>query len=448
MTIGEAAEPMANQGLRYPATRPTRFLARQPVLDVRRNIVGYELLSRSGWENCFRGDTNDAARQMLDNCVIMGVGPLANDGLAFVNCTREALVNRLVTLLPPETTVLEILETVELDAGLLEACRALRLMGYKLALDDFVPRPEMLPLIEIASFVKVDFRLSDAAARRQIHDLVRGSRAALLAEKVEDQYEFDVALAEGYKFFQGYFFCRPKIIADREIPPNRINYLRLLTELTRTPVDLREVTRLVGSESSVCYRLLLLANSALMGIRCEVTSVRSALMLVGEDRFRRLVTVAMSGAFGHGQPPILISLSLERARFCETVAPLIGEDPAEQYMLGLLSLLDAILQTSMQSLVTSLPLRKEAKAALLGGVNPAAIPLRLIRSFEVGAWGACSDAAKDLGVSEDILTGIYMDAVKWAAEQLPAKNVGNRAAAFWGATRVRERFPLRRSSGR
>jgi len=398
--------------------QPTRFVARQPIFDARRNVIGYELLFRSGWKNFFSGESDDATRRMLDNCVVMNIESLADDGLAFVNCTREALVDRLVTLLPPATTVLEILETAEPDAELLEACRELRAAGYVFALDDFMPRPEMRPFIEIANYVKVDFRLSDAAMRRGIHDLVRDSGAALLAEKVEDQDEFNLALAEGYEYFQGYFFCRPKIIADREVPPNWVNYMSLLAALTRTPLNLREVIRIVQAETSICYRLLRLANSAMIGVRGEVTSVRNAMLLVGEDRFRTLVTLAVSSALGRNQPAALIRLSLERARFCELVAPLIGESPTEQYMLGLLSLLDAILQSPMELLVRSLPLRGEAKAALLGVANPAALPLNLIRSFEAGAWGPCADAALQLGVSEDRLASIYMESLKWAHEAL------------------------------
>jgi c-di-GMP phosphodiesterase len=416
MTVEAGASLTAMAG--ESQAKPTRFVARQPILDARRNVFGYELLFRSGWRNFFTGESDDATLQTLDNCLVMGIDALADHHLAFVNCTREALVNNLVTLLPPATTVLEILETVEPDNELLAACRRLREMGYTLALDDFVPRPDLWPLVEIASFVKVDFRLSDAAMRRRIRDMVRDSPAALVAEKVVDQEEFDVALDEGYEYFQGFFFCRPKIITDRGIPPNWLNYLRLLAELTRTPLNLPEVTRIVESEISICYRLLRLANSALMGNRSNVISVQGALMMVGEDRFRTLVTLAASGALGRGQPSALISLSLERARFCELVGMLIGERRTEQYMLGLLSLLDAILHSPMDLLVKSLPLRDEARAALLGAENRVALPLNLIRSFEAGDWGPCAGTANELGVSEEKLASIYMESIKWAAQAL------------------------------
>jgi len=402
--------------------QPQRFLARQPILNARREVIGYELLFRSGWENCFPGqsgdDSDQATRQTLDNCVYLGIDSLTNNGVAFVNCTRDALVGKLVTLLPPKTTVLEILETVEPDPELVKACIELREMGYVFALDDFLPRPELQPLIDIASYIKVDFRLSDAKSRHEIQQALRGSHAALLAEKVEDQEEFAIARSEGYEFFQGYFFCRPKIMANREIPPNRMNYLRLLIELTRTPLNLREVMRIVQSEASLCYRLLLLANSPMWGVHGDVTSVRHAFMLVGENRFRTLVSVAASCVLSQDQPSALISLSLERARFCELLAPLVGEDPTEQFMLGLLSLVDAMLETTMEAVAKSLPLRPEAKEALLGATNPVAVPLCLIRSFESGAWGNCSCASTDMGVSEETLAGLYVDAVKWATETL------------------------------
>lgn len=380
-------------------------------------MVGYELLFRSGWENQFSGEPDEATRTTLDNCLSMDIESLVNGGLAFVNCTRDALVRRLVTLLPPTTTVIELLETIEPDAEVVGACLDLRQMGYRIALDDFIPRPEMQPLIEIADYVKVDFRLSDAAMRREIRQMTRHSHAALLAEKVEDEEEFLVAGSEGFTYFQGYFFCRPKIVGGRSIPPNQVNYLRLLAELTCKPLRLDHVVEIVQMEASLCYRLLRLANSPLWGVRNEVTSVRGAFMLAGEDRFRMLVSVAAASALGHNQSLALMSLSLERARFCELLAPLIGENPTEQFLLGLLSLLDAMLQTPMEAIVRSLPLRPEAREALLGAQNEAAIPLCLIRSFELGAWGDCS-LAKIPAVDEEMLAKLYVESVRWAAESI------------------------------
>jgi len=139
---------------------------------------------------------------------------------------------------------------------------------------------------------------------------------------------------------------------------------------------------------------------------------------VGETRFRALVSVAASCVLSQNQPPALIAMSLERARFCELLAPMVDEDPAEQFMLGLMSLLDAMLQTSMESITKTLPLRAEAKAALLGSTEPVALPLRLIRSFESGSWASCEGAISAFGISEETLAQLYMDSLKWAKETL------------------------------
>src|SRR5271163_5135958 len=178
--------------------RRTRFLARQPILNVSQEVVAYELLFRSGWENAFSGEADDSTRQMLDNILVVGTPWLSSNTLAFVNCTREALVGHLVTLLPPPHTVLEVLETVTPDAEVIAACRKLKDMGYRLALDDFLSRDGMGPLIEMADYVKVDFRASDPEARRKIRSQLRGSQAALIAEKIEERGEFALAVHEGH----------------------------------------------------------------------------------------------------------------------------------------------------------------------------------------------------------------------------------------------------------
>jgi c-di-GMP-related signal transduction protein len=419
MILGEACSPAGEAKPPSGMGQPSRFLARQPILNIRRELIGFELLFRAGWENCFSGEADQATRKMMDHCFYVGIDSLVGGGLAFINCTREALVNRLVTLLPPRNTVLEILETVEPDAEVIQACQELRKSGYRIALDDFVPRPEMQPLVDIADYVKVDLRLCDAAARREIHAMTRRSRAALLAEKVESQDEFEITRKEGYEYFQGYFFCRPKVIGSREIPSNKMNYLRLLVELTKKPLDIREVLRIVRLEASLCYRLLRLANSPVWGLREEVTSVRGALMLVGEDRFRMLVSVAASSALGQGGSTALIFLSLERARFCEHVAPLIGENPTEQFMIGLLSPLDAMLEIPMETIVNSLPLRSDVKAALLGERNHASLPLRTILSYETADSTAVTRS--DLPeIGEEKLTKLYLESVKWAMDTVDA----------------------------
>jgi len=399
--------------------RHTRFLARQPILNARQQVVAFELLFRSGWENAFAGDEDASTRQMLDNILVLGAQSLSANTLAFVNCTREALVGRLVTLLPPDFTVLEILESVEPEAEVVAACRDLKKMGYRLALDDFAPRKGMEPLIEIADYVKVDFLASNRRERKQIRAQLHGSRAALLAEKIEEKDDFNVAVDEGYEYFQGYFFSRPTMVARDEVPLNHLNGIRLLAALSKSPLDPREIEQLVLADAPICFRLMRLVNSPIYGLRGEVQSVQRALLVVGDDEFRKLATVALAGSLGGRQPHALVSLSLQRARFCELLAPHLNQDPVEQYLVGLLSLLDAMLETPMAALVELLPLRPEVRAALLGKYNAEAVPLSIAEAYETGDWSASMAADEILRLGADLLNSICFQAVRWAETTLP-----------------------------
>jgi EAL and modified HD-GYP domain-containing signal transduction protein len=115
-----------------PATHPpgTRYLARQPILDIHENIFGYELLFRGGPETLFCAVNSDAASlSTMDYSLVLGTQSLTHGKRAFINCTRELLVGGLVTLLPPDLSILEILEDVPPDRDVIAACRRLRSLG-------------------------------------------------------------------------------------------------------------------------------------------------------------------------------------------------------------------------------------------------------------------------------------------------------------------------------
>jgi c-di-GMP-related signal transduction protein len=403
-----------------PTATPTRFIGRQPILDPARQVFGYELLFRAGWENSFSGDSETAAQKMIDNTLLFGMDKLVQGGMAFINCTRDSLTSRVVTCLPAATTVLEVLETVQVDDEVIAACSELKRLGYRIALDDFLPGTSSDRLIDLADYIKLDFRACDAAQLRSIQSQLRGSPVTLLAEKVETAAEFQRALDDGYHLFQGYFFAHPAVLTSREIPTNHLIYIRLLSALSRSPADHGEIERLVGAEASLCFRLLRLVNSAGFGIRSRISSIRQALLMVGEIEFGKLVSIAAASCLG-GQPdqsPELILLCLHRARFCELLAPIAGQDSAEQYLIGLLSVLDVMLNVSMQQLLQLLPLRSAAADVLLGNPSPIDLPLRLVRHYERSDWELCAGFCSTLAISEAELASIYLESLDWANQNV------------------------------
>lgn len=419
-SYGEPAIVGSPDLLEHRESEPRRFIARQTIFDGSRNVYGYELLFRSGWENYFRGDTDAATRVMIADGALYGFNDLTHGVPTFVNCTRESLVNGLVTLLPT-TTVLEIVETVVGCDEVLEACARYKKMGYKLALDDFQLHDGMAGLIAMADYIKVDFSLSDAAERQRILSALKGRKVIMLAEKIETEVEFEAAQAEGFTLFQGYFFCHPTVFSKKRLPSNGANYMYLLSALVGGEFQVAQIAILLQSEVSLSYQLLRMVNSAAFEFGKEVHSLRDALVLVGERRFRVLLLNAIATESCQNRPGELLVHVLHRARFLELMANYTRENAMEQYLFGLLSLMDVMLGVPVNELLEALPLRKELKKALCGESNSLSRGLRLFESYEDADWEHCMNESFALGLTESELTGIYRDSLVWAENCVHAK---------------------------
>jgi EAL and modified HD-GYP domain-containing signal transduction protein len=409
--IGSEAQPQEAPG-------GMRYVARQPILDLRQWVHGYELLFRAGPEAAFRGDGDFATRTMLDNTVIYGLERLTGGLPAFVNCTSESLTENLVHVLPPSMTVLEILESLEPTPRLIGACRKLKASGFRLALDDFVWTPQIEPLVEMADYIKIDFAISGAEQRKRLLDRLSNVTVALVAEKVETQEEYKLACQEGFTLFQGYYFCRPVLIKNSKVPANRMSHIEILQLMRAENIDLCQLTRAVKRDASLTYRLLRLVNSPMCAIRQEVRSIQSALLAVGEQTFRRIATLAITSELGANQPAEVLRMAFLRGRFCEVAAEECALDPTEQYLLGMLSMLPAMLQRPMEELAPALPLRQEIRDALIGAPTPERCLLAWLENHERGNWAACDALVELYELNQNQMASWYGEAVVWAEAAL------------------------------
>jgi c-di-GMP-related signal transduction protein len=395
-----------------------RYVARQPILDVFGRVFGYELLFRAGPEAAFSGNLDTATRTMLDNSVIFGYEKLTTGLPAFVNCTAQTLTEDQVLVLPPKLTILEILEDVEPTPSVIEACANLKRRGFRLALDDFVWKADLEPLIELADYIKVDFTLLDAEERMSLRKQLSGAAAALVAEKVETQEEYQQACAEGFKLFQGYYFCRPILLTNRKLPANHASYMEILRLLQSDTLDMRKLGQLVKRDASLTYRLLRLVNSPMYAIRYEVRSIDSALVMVGEMTFRRVATLAIVSELNGSQPIEILRMALARGRFCELAAEFCGLNSEEQYLLGLFSLIPAMMRVPMSELVPVLPLREKIREVLQGSAGPESSLLHWMECYERGDWMNCDEIASFYDMNEEVLLRCRMEAIVWAEAAL------------------------------
>ncbi len=394
------------------------YVARQPIFDKNKKIFAYELLFRDGTANYVPDIDGDVATTNLlaNTFFTIGIDTLAGGRKAFINFTQNLLEKRVPLLLPKETTVIEILEDVKPDPVLIDACAQMAADGYTIALDDFVYLPALEPLIAMADIIKFDFRHTPKAAIDDYLKQLSRNSLRLLAEKVETHEEFEAAQKMGFELFQGYFFCKPEILQGREIQGSQLSLMMIMAQINSDTFCRDELERLIARDIGLSYKLFRYINSAFFARVSKVTSVKQALVYLGEKEIRRFVSLVAMSRLAEGKPDELIRAACIRGKFCE----LIGADaheqtsPSEMFTLGMFSLIDAIIDQPMDKILAELPLSSQIKQALIDAKGRLAGYIELVRSYEAGQWDRVSRLSQALKLDGKTLPVLYLQACKWS----------------------------------
>lgn len=367
------------------------LVARQPIFDTALQVVGYELLFReTGAPGAARPTAEAATSRVLHNTFFeLGAERVVGDRLAFVNLSRDYLVGALPLALDPGQVVLEVLEDVEPTREVLEAIERLRARGFTVALDDYTGDELHRPFLERVDLVKVDCLGLGAERLAAIVPDLRRRGLTTLAEKVETQAELRRYRELGFELFQGFFLMRPEVVRGRSVPIRRLTLLRLLARLQDPQLGFDELVELVGQDVSLAFRLLRHVNSAAFGFRRRLESLREALVALGLERTRSVVSLLVITAVDD-KPSELVRCALVRAHMGELLAARVDpERRSAHFTAGLLSVLDALTDTPMDELVAQLPLSNDVAAALLGtGGGAIGRVLEVVRAYERGDWAA------------------------------------------------------------
>ncbi len=394
------------------------FIARQPILDLKQNLYGYELLFRDSYQNFFTSNNPDqaSASTVASAAFTFDWDALTDGRMVFVNATRSILLGDSIGVLPPDHTVIEVLETVEPDEQVLAACRRWKNAGFRMALDDFVYARQYEPLMELADVIKVDILATDDQYQRKLAQICGDRGITALAEKVENIEEFKKTQQMGYSLFQGYFFARPEILTHRDIPTSKLDQLELLRQLQNPELDLDKMERLLRRNVGLSYKLLRYINSAFFALPIEVRSVRHALTLLGELEVRKWASLVILAGLVENKPEAILLQAIFRAKFLEGLAPLCSMENRSQdlFLMGLFSLLDAILDQPMQDVLESMPLSPDIKDALLTQQGKPGALLNLCYAYEQGKWEQFSSLAHLLGLDEIYVPAVYEQALTWA----------------------------------
>lgn len=390
------------------------YIGRQPIYDRKLDVVGYELLFRSNETN--RADVTDgdlATSQVIVNSFMeIGLDRLVGSKSAFINLTRGFILGDYPLPFPKEKIVLEILEDIVVDDDIINAIRQFSKKGFTIALDDFVYHSGIEPLLEFADIIKIDTLSLDKNALQSHLNILRRYKAKLLAEKVETQEDFSFYKELGFDFFQGYFFCRPKILKDSRLPANRLSLLQLIAKFQDPTTDFSELEKIISHDVGLSYKLLRVINSAHYSLSKKVESLSQALIILGMQNIRNWASLIIL-ADVNDKPHELIVVSMLRAKICELLAKSLNrKDINAFFTTGLFSTLDALMDRPLRELLTPLPLSDEINNALLHGTGILGEALNCAIAYEQGNW----DEVGFSGLTQSEIKKVYVDALAWIKE--------------------------------
>lgn len=393
------------------------YVARQPIYNSDRELFGYELLYRNSDKNCYSGVDGDKATRELTYNVLseFDFNSLTNGEYGFINFTRESILSDLPLLFNPENIVIEILEDVELDQELIDRIILLKEKNYKFALDDCIDDgtyDEILPYVDI---IKVEYNLLTQDIRSNIAHKYKNSKK-LIAERIETKEEFESAINDGYKLFQGYYFSKPVMISKVSISIASSTYLRLLKEIYTEEPSFDSLADIIKLDAGLTFKLLSLMNTAVYYRGKKINSVKQALVHLGIREIKRWIMLLFLRDIADTDDDEFTKISLIRAMFMEKLIVKIGNRSMSQdaYMVGLLSMIDNVLEDEILNLLDTLELSDDIKKALIDNEGMIYEVLECIRGYEHSNWDKVETFKQKYNLDEEVISLIYLDALKYA----------------------------------
>jgi len=390
-------------------------VGRQPIFNIDLDLVAYEILFRSSEQsmdaNVMDGD-NATSNVLLAALVDIGLENLVAEHKAFINLTQNFMQHPDMIVMPPDKVVIEVLEDVEPNEEVITALKTLKQKGYTIALDDFIFSEKFRPLLELADIIKIDIKALDEAAISQHIEDLKQYNVQMLAEKIETYEEFEFLKQLDFNYYQGYFFAKPTIIKGKSLPRNKMSIIQLAAKLYDPDIEVSQLSEIISTDISLSHKVLKFINSPSSGLRTQVDSIQHAVTLLGLNTIKNWVTI-MALASVMDKPVALSNLTLVRAKTCELLALRSRlSHPDSYFTVGLFSVLDALMDQPLETLLQELPLSDDLKQGLLNKSGSLGKALSCACALEQNDSSIISFL--DLDLAE--LSDIYLQAIKWADE--------------------------------
>ena len=386
------------------------YLARQPVFDSDQQVIGYELLYRHDHSSILATDGTEATTDVLINSYIeIGLDKLVGPNLAFINITRDFILNHHKLPPPSDQLVLEIHEDIETDDEVVAGVKGLIDKGYIIALDDFDLGKPTRRLIQFARFVKIDILQQSAEGLAKMVASLREFPVKLVAQKIETTAQYEQCRALCFDYYQGFSLCQPSIIRGQRLSANKLHVMQLLAKLQKEDPDASTLSKVIEQDIVLSYKLLRYINSASLAIRNRVDSINHAVILLGQNNVRQWASMIALTSLEE-TPNEIIHTALLRGKMCELLLEATDKIfNGSAFIVGLFSMLDALLGAPLDRLLPMLQLNKDINDALLSRKGPYGNALKCVLAYEQGDWQSVDQAGFDV----EFITSSYFQAVEW-----------------------------------
>lgn len=400
------------------------FLARQAIYNKSKDVIAYELLYRNSIQNRFDTAVDDskATYEIMKNIVFVGFEVLTNNKTALINCSEEVLNSDVITILPNESIIIEILETVKANDSVIKRLSELKKKGYIFAIDDVVDFKSIEKFLKFVNYVKIDFMLTTRKSRKILVDKLRNYKVTLLAEKIETEEEYKEALNLGFKLFQGFYFSKPRIIKGKDIAIKSNTILFLMQELSKNDFDINVIENIMKSDVALMYKFMKFINSAKFGFKYQISDIKQAVAIVGQKQLQKWIFLFSFVDLGKDISSEYTNTVIIRARFCELIMEVIDKNKkSEAFIVGIFSEIAAIIEDNIKNVICDLPIKIEIKDALLGKDNLLFKILNLALAYEKVDIEKIDMLCDDLRINNKILGELYLLSIKWVKDSIVNK---------------------------
>jgi EAL and modified HD-GYP domain-containing signal transduction protein len=393
------------------------FIARQPILDTAKNVFAYELLFRDGKNNCYPSAEKSETTEKLiaQKYRTLALDDISCSKTSFINFQSNSIADDLSSSLDPENVVIELSAGSSKMDELTHVCQQVKKMGYKVALENCRVESDMSQLLPYIDLLKVKTERSEYDSLSRNINQFLDANVKLIADQVNTHEDFHICKGVGFDYFQGYFFSKPEAVSHQQLPTSKLTLVELMGASSSATFDLEGINRVIEQDVGLSYMLLRFINNPAINKRYKITSLRHALNYMGEVEIKKFIALLALTNLSDDKPLELIHLSLVRAKFCDLVGieKNLGSNPPTAFLVGLFSMLDALLDRDMQTLVEKLPLVEDVKLALCGAQNDLSVYLMLAKAFESGNWLKVIRISKVLEIDQKLLHSLFNEAVLW-----------------------------------